>query len=270
MDLKSEDYGTKVYVFMMYFQSFLILLPFAFWFKWTSTFKLCLLWFGISVIPLFIFASYLETRFFSIGLLPAAVIIHQGVLNFNSLIRVNKNVLTLCLLIPIVIINRQLFTPISLYDIDQRELKTIVADVYKHEPDATIISPWVTEYCFLRFVHPDKKIRTSVSSLTGTGNNDYLKTPSFQWWIGDNNHVPTLEKLTKESKPLIYIGRSFSPAREKLYQYMSMLGMSSFMQRNVGSDRMSLSWMWSYRDLLLQLIQKQGPYDAYRVEFAPK
>jgi hypothetical protein len=267
MNLKSHDNGVKIYVFMMYFQAFIILLPFSFLFKWTRTFKLSICWLCISVVPLFVAASYLETRFFSIGLLPTAIIINQGLQNFVKSLRLHKRIFVLILLMSIVIFNRLVFTPLSLYDIDQSKLKKIVSDVYKYEPQATLILPWITEYCLLRFVYPDKQIRSSITTLPGTENHSFIQTDPFQWWIGRNNHVSKLEELMKESKPWIYIGRSFSPAREKLYEYLSILRMSSLMQRTVGSDPLSLSWIWKNEDLKLDLFQRQGPYSAYRIEF---
>ncbi len=267
MNLKSGDDGVKIYVFMMYFQSFIILLPFSFLFKWTKTFKLSICWLCISVVPLFVTASYLETRFFSIGLLPTAIIINQGLQNFMNSLRLHKRIFALILLMSIVILNRLVFTPLSLYDVDQKKLKKIVSDVYKYEPQATLILPWITEYCLLRFVYPDKQIRCSITTLPGAENHSFIKTDPFKWWIGRNNHVSKLEELMKESKPWIYIGRSFSPAREKLYEYLSMLRMSSLMQRRVGSDPLSLSWIWNNEDLKLTLTQRQGPYNAYRIEF---
>ena len=267
MNLKSDDDGVKIYVFMMYFQSFIILLPFSFLFKWTKTFKLSICWLCISVAPLFVAASYLETRFFSIGLLPTAIIINQGLQNFVKSLRLHKKIFVLILLMSIVVLNRLVFTPLSLYDIDQNKLKKIVSDVYKYEPQATLILPWVTEYCLLRFVYPDKQIRSSITTLPGTVNHSFIQTDSFKWWIGRNNHVSMLEELMKESKPWIYIGRSFSPAREKLYEYLSILRMSSLMQRRGGSDPLSLSWIWNNEDLKLDLSQRQGPYNAYRIEF---
>lgn len=267
MNLKSGDDGVKIYVFMMYFQSFIILLPFSFLFKWTRTFKLSICWLCISVVPLFVTASYLETRFFSIGLLPTAIVVNQGLQNFVKSLRLHKRIYVLIILVSIVLLNRSVFTPLSLYDIDQKELKKIVSDVYQSEPQATLILPWVTEYCLLRFVYPDKQIRSAITTLTGTENHSFIQTDSFKWWIGRNNHVSMLEELMKESKPWIYIGRSFSPAREKLYEYLSILRMSSFMQRTVGSDPLSSSWIWKNENLKLDLFQRQGPYNAYRIEF---
>jgi hypothetical protein len=143
----------------------------------------------------------------------------------------------------------------------------MVSDVYQSEPQATLILPWITEYCLLRFVYPDKHIRSSITTLTGTENHSFIQTDSFKWWIGRDNHVSILEELVKESKPWIYIGRSFSPAREKLYEYLSLLRMSSLMQRTVGSDPLSVSWIWKNEDFKLDLLQRQGPYNAYRIEF---
>jgi hypothetical protein len=76
-----------------------------------------------------------------------------------------------------------------------------------------------------------------------------------------------LGELMRESKPWMYIGRSFSPAREKLYEYVSALGMGSLMQRRGGSDQLSLSWIWDNGHLKLDLAQRQGPYSAYRIGF---
>lgn len=267
MDLKSSDHGVKVYVFMMYFQSFIILLPFSFLFKWTKTFKLSICWFCISVVPLFVAASYLETRFFSIGLLPTAIIIHQGLQNFMKFLRLHRRIFALVILISIVLLNRVVFTPISLYDIDQQKLKELVSGVYQHDPQATLVLPWITEYCLLRFVYPDKQIRSSITTLPGTQNDSFFKTDSFKWWIGGNNHLSMLEELLRESKPWVYIGRSFSPAREKLYEYLSVLRISSLIQRRGGPDPFTFSWIWNNRDLKLDLFQRQGPYDAYRIEF---
>jgi len=267
INLKSDDSGVKIYVFMMYFQAFLILLPFSFLFEWTKTFKLSLCWLCITVVPLFVAASYLETRFFSIGLLPTAIIINQGLQNVMKSLRVHKRIFAVILLMSIVILNRVVFTPISLYDIDQEKLKKIVSDIYKYEPQATLILPWVTEYCLLRFAYPDKQIRCSITTLPGTENHSFIQTDSFKWWIGGNAHVSMPEELMKESKPWIYVGRSFSPAREKLYEYVSALRMGSLMQRRGGSDQLSLSWIWDNEELKLDLFQRQGPYNAYRIEF---
>ena len=266
MNLKSDDNGVKIYVFMMYFQSFLILLPFSFLFKWTKTLKLSICWLCISIVPLYVAASYLETRFFSIGLLPTAMVINQGLQNFVKSLRLHKGIMALVVLISIVLLNRLVFTPLSLYDTDQKELKKIVADVYHAEPQATLILPWITEYCLLRFAYPDKPIRSSLTTLPGAEHHSFVQTEPFKWWIGRNNHVSKLEELMKERKPWIYIGRSYSPAREKLYEYLSLLRMSLHMQRSVGSDPLSLSWIWKNEDLKLALLQKQGPYSAYRIE----
>ena len=267
MNKRGDGGGVKLYVFMMYFQCFIILLPFSLLFKWNRPFKLSIFWLCISVIPLFIAASNLEPRFFSIGLLPTAIIINQGLQNFVKSLRLNKKKIVLISLASIVILNRFIFTPLSLYEIDQRQFKKIASDVYKYEPQATLILPWVTDYCFLRFVYPDKQIRSSITTLSGAGaNTSFIQTNTFKWWIGRNNHVSTLEELMRQSKPWIYIGRSFSPAREKLYEYLSFLRINHLMQRTGDSNPLSLSWIWNNADLKLDLSRKQGPYNAYRIE----
>jgi hypothetical protein len=259
--------GVKLYVLMMYFQFFIILLPFSLLFKWNRPFKLSIFWLCITVIPLFIAASNLEPRFLSIGLLPTAIIINQGLQNFVKALRLNKKKIVLISLASIVILNRFIFTPISLYEIDQRQFKKIVSDVYKYEPQATLILPWVTDYCFLRFVYPDKQIRSSITTLSGAGaNTSFIQTDAFKWWIGRNNHVSMSEELMRQPKPWIYIGRSFSPAREKLYEYLSFLRINSFMQRTGDDIPLSASWIWNNAGLKLDLSRKQGPYNAYRIE----
>jgi hypothetical protein len=173
----------------------------------------------------------------------------------------------LIILAAIVIINRLIFTPISLYEVDQKQFHKIVSDVYKYEPQATLILPWITDYCFLRFVYPDKQIRSSITTFSRTGENkSFIQSDAFQWWIGRNNHVSTSEELMRQPKPWIYIGRSFSPAREKLYEYLSFLRMNSFMQRTGDDIPLSASWIWNNADLKLDLSRKQGPYNAYQIE----
>lgn len=266
MNKRGDGDGVKIYVFMMYFQCFIILLPFAFLFKWNRPFKLSMVWLCISVIPLFIAASNLEPRFLSFGLLPAAIVVNQGLHNLSKFLRIPEKMFIVISIVLIVIFNRLIFTPISLYEIDQRQLKKIVSDVYKNEPQATLILPWVTEYCFLRFAYPDKPIRSAITTLPGAQDYSFVQTDPFKWWIGRNNHVSTLEELMNESGPWIYIGRSFSPAREKLYEYLSLMRMNSLMQRRVGNEPLSLSWIWNDENLKLNLVQRQGPYNAYRIE----
>jgi hypothetical protein len=267
MHERGDGSGVKLYVVMMYFQFFIILLPFSLLFKWNRPFKLSICWLCISVIPLFIVASDLEPRFFSIGLLPTAIIINQGLQNFVKSLRLNKKKIVLISLVLIVLLNRLIFTPLSLYEIDQKQFKEIVSDIYRHDPQATLILPWVTDYCFFRFVYPDKQIRSSITKFSVAGGNpSFANTDAFKWWIGRNNHVSTLEELMGQSKPWIYIGRSFSPAREKLYEYLSFLRINHLMQRTGGNKPLSLSWIWSNAGLKLDLSRKQGPYNAYRIE----
>ena len=267
MKKRGDGGGVKLYVLMMYFQFFIILLPFSLLFKWNRPFKLSILWLCISVVPLFIAASNLEPRFLSIGLLPTAIIINQGLQNFVKALRLDKKKIVLIALVLIVILNRFILTPLSFYEIDQKQFHKIVSDVYKYEPQATLILPWITDYCFLRFVYPDKQIRSSITTFSRTGENkSFIQSDAFQWWIGRNNHVSTSEELMRQSKPWIYIGRSFSPAREKLYEYLSFLRINSFMQRTGDDIPLSASWIWNNAGLKLDLSRRQGPYNAYRIK----
>ncbi|MFO7667390.1 MAG: hypothetical protein R6V76_12275 [Desulfobacterales bacterium] len=267
MNKRGDGGGIKLYVLMMYFQFFIILLPFSVLFKWNRPFKLSILWLSTTVIPLFIAASNLEPRFLSIGLIPTAIIINQGLQNFVKALRLDKKIIVPIALALIVILNRFVFTPISFYEIDQKQFRKIVSDVYKHEPRATLILPWITDYCFLKFVYPDKQIRSSITTFSRTGENkSFIQSDAFQWWIGRNNHVSTSEELKNQSKPWIYIGRSFSPAREKLYEYLSFLHINSFMQRTGDDIPLSASWIWNNADLKLDISHTQGPYNAYRIE----
>ena len=268
---RGDGSGVKLYALMMYFQCFSILVPFSFLNKGERLFKLSIFWLCITVIPLFIAATNVEPRFFSIGLLPTAVIINQGLQNVVQPFRLNKKKIILIFLASIVILNRFIFTPLSLFEIDQKQLKKIVTDVYLAEPQATLILPWITDYCFLRFVYPDKEIRSSITTLSGAGaNTSFIQTDTFQWWIGRNNHISKLEELMRQSKPWIYIGRSFSPAREKLYEYVSLLHINFLMQRTGDSNPLALSWLWNNTDIKLELSRRQGPYNAYRIERSPR
>ena len=251
----------------MFFQFFAFLLPFSFCRPWNRTLMMSVLWIGIFVIPLFITAKNLEPRYFGFALLPAGIIAHQGLRNFAGLFPRHGNKVFLFSLVLIVILNRIIFTPISLYEIDQKYLKKIVSDVFKHEPRSTLILPWVTDYCFLKFVRPDKPIRSAITRLPGTEeNNLFVKTEIFQWWIGKNNHISSHEELLIQSKPWIFIGRPLSPAREKLYSYLELLGLNRFMQRSGEHHPLASSWIWDHAALKLDLYRKQGPYNAYRID----
>ncbi len=267
IELKKEGTGVKIYVFMMFFQFFAFLLPFSFRRPWNRPLKMSVLWICVFVVPLFIVAKNLEPRYFSFGLLPVGIIAHQGLRNFVGLFPRHRKKIFLFSLVLMILLNRILFTPISLYEIDQKQFKKIVSDVFKHEPQSTLILPWVTDYCFLKFVYPDKTIRSAITRLPGTQeDNLFVKTGAFQWWIGKNNHISSHEELLIQSKPWIFIGRPLSPAREKLYSYLELLGLNRLMQRSGEHHPLASSWIWDHAALKLDLYRKQGPYNAYRID----
>jgi hypothetical protein len=259
--------GIKLYTLGMYFQFFIFVVFYSVRSYRNPLFTFALLWFVLSTVPIFITGSGIEPRFLSIGLLPTAILIQIGLKNIGNHIQAKRrNLAILIVLSMIVIMNRFLFTPISLYQIDQSQFKQMVSSLYEREPKTTLITPWVTDYCFLRFVYPEKTILCSISRL-GYVDPEFFTSETFRWWIGEKNQLLTAEKLESKTKPWIYIGRSFSPARERLYKYLSSIRLQQFMQRRVDNDDqpLQMSWIWDTTLLTRTHIQQHGPYSAYEI-----
>lgn len=259
MSKETVDTAARLYAFAMFFQlaaPFLLLSVL----DWRDRrFRFSLIWLLLGMAP---FVMGNEPRYYYNALVPVAILVYLGLARLVKLIRLRRvrEAWVLPLLV-MAVLNRLLFTSLQPYEINQREYVQAMSEVRLHQPDATVIIPWISDYAFLRFAYPDDPVKLSLTA-------GVVDNSAFESFIGVGNYIGQHEALNLLSDPLVYIGWSYNPVIIHLRDDLAHLGIVYIedVEASALKDHRAQSWMWNDPTLSFVLDQSFGMYEVYDVQ----
>jgi hypothetical protein len=226
-----------------------------------------LVWLAIAVVPYVMTAQYVEPRFFYTGLPAFALLAAIGLNNLIALAAERRRpTLAAVLVVAIAGADRALFAPLMPYEIREADYSALVGDVNTVQPGATLVSPWLSDFCYLSTTYPQRRVALAMSKTYGTGT--VFRTHEFQQWIGEGHYVGDPEALDALPKPQVYVGWQYSPTVEALDRYLRPLNLAYLddpARRARLLDHLTPSWIWSSQKYQLQPLAARGPYRALRI-----
>jgi hypothetical protein len=259
----------RAYAVVSFMQGFLLVLPFALGRPWTPAVRMAFVWLLVTVLPNL---SGHEPRYYSPALLPLAIVAAIGI---DRLIR------RICIpqqswawggaLAGIVLVNRATLMPLMPYEVDQSDLVQVGNALGRGETRGTILVPWVTDYCFLRFAFPQLPVRLAMSSLPGGRYPGHGRVgpiaPSDLAWVGRSRYVGELPTLERSPLPWYYVGWSYNPVMLRIRSLAKHAGLDVLgdPHRTGWHDHLAESWMWEDPRLAMRPVGGVGQYEVFLV-----
>lgn len=263
--------SVKIYAVVMTLQLFIPAFLMALKPPYSRATRLALIWAAICTIPFLAASRYEEPRYFFMALIPLAMLTSVGLERLAAMLHLARfRFGVLSLFAAIVMFNRLVFAPIMPYELNQREYRALVVQVGKDFARPTIVAPWISDYCFLRYAFPNRMIVTSFSEHDRSG--AVPVGPTFRRWIGADHYVGSLTHLDHLPRPWVYVGWTFNPTVLGIQKRLGLLHIrygSKIERRDSLKDHLAESWMWTDPKLKLRPILQIGGYRAFRVEHTP-
>jgi hypothetical protein len=259
----------RAYAIVSFIQAFLLVLPFAFRRPWTPALRMAFVWLLVTVLPNL---SGHEPRYYTPALLPLAIVAGIGLDRLTRRIRMpQRSWAWSTALAGMVLVNRATLMPLMPYEVDQRDLAQVGNGLGVGESRGTILVPWVTDYCFLRFVFPQLPIRLAMSSTLrgrypGQGRVGPI-APSDQAWAGRSSYVGALSTLERSPRPWYYVGWSYNPVMLRIRSLLQDTGVDLLgdPRRTGWHDHLAESWIWDDPRLSMRPMGGVGQYEVFRV-----
>jgi len=237
---------------------------------WQRPVRFALVWLAVGAIPFVAASRYLEPRYFYMVLVPLALLCSAGLDRLACVWGSGSPVVRwLGLFAGIVILNRILFAPLMPYELNQRQYGQLVERLAHADPGGTLLTSWITDYCFLRFAFPDEDVRLAYSESRNSAVQTVLASAGFNAWVGGGRYVASRQDLGPLAEPRIFVGWSYNPVMLAIRERLDLIGLGGLAtlsaKEGLRGDHRSLSWIWSDRSLSLRLLQVVGPYQAYEI-----
>jgi hypothetical protein len=174
------------------------------------------------------------------------------------------------------LIDRVAVLPFMPSELDQANLAGLVGRLVQRHPIATILVPWSSDYCFLRFVLPRARVRLVMSAMPSAryqgGGHWGEMPPSDQAWVEPARYVGSRPALDRASGPWYYVGWTFNPVMLRVRGLLREIGIHTLDDpRRVGwHDHLSASWIWGDPRLRLRAAGGAGQYEVFQVVVAPQ
>ena len=162
--------------------------------------------------------------------------------------------------------DRVFFAPLMPYEIRESDYDALVQHVRELEPEATLVVPWLSDFCYLATRYPDKRVALVMSETYGSGR--IFRSSEFRRWIGDGRYAGGPTELEALPSPYVYVGWRYSPTVEALDRYLRPLDLAYLdddARRARLLDHLTPSWIWTSEKYLLRPIASQGSYRAFRI-----
>jgi len=223
---------------------------------------------GVCTLPFVIGAEYAEPRYFYMGLVPLAILIHSGLKRVAATLHLVRYRLGSAFLVfALVLGNWWFLSPLMPYEIDQHEYSKTMTDLTSRYQQATYLTPWLSDYSFLRFAFPERSVKLSLSR-TKYGGEESLQTEGFKRWVGEMRYVGSVESLRQLPEPWIYIGWKYNPTVVQIKKRLDWLGiqyLKALEQREGLRNHLALSWIWFHPGLSLRQVIQVGQYHAFEI-----
>lgn len=269
----------RVAALLLFLQSFALALAFLPRPPWPRRLRLAGVWLAVCACP---FLMGHEPRYYAPALVPLALLAATGL---GRIGRLAADRLAPAGLAPgrrldwgwigglavLVLVNRAFIAPLMAYEVDQRSLTALVDGPALPHSDPTYLVPWSSDYAFLRFAFPEKRIRLVLSE---TRDSDYRRrgrpgplTPPDRAWAGPDGYVGSLAELAPLPHPWYYLGWTYNPIVLRLRDLTLRLG-SRYLDppARLGlHNHLAGSWIWYDSSLVLEPAARAGQYYAFRV-----
>jgi hypothetical protein len=226
-----------------------------------------IVWLAVAMLPYAITAQYVEPRFFYTGLPAFALLAAIGLNNLASRVApLRKTTSAGAVVLTLVLLDRVFFAPLMPYEIRESDYGALVEDVDSLEPGATLVAPWLSDFCYLSSRYPGRPVALAMSETYGSGR--VFDTPEFRRWIGEGRYAGSPAELEGMPAPHVYVGWQYSPTVEALDRYLRPLHFGYLddpVRRARLLDHLTPSWIWKSEAYLLRPIASHGPYRAFRI-----
>lgn len=262
---RSEDWTLKVYAVVISLQLFTPFLLWALLPRWERGTRMAVVWLAGSTLPFVLLSDYVEPRFFYMGIIPLAWLVHAGYRRFLASVRLPPDgPLAWSLFIVLVLGNRFLLAPLMPHEIDQAQYRTLMD---RQLPRATYLVPWLSDYCYLSFVYPQRDVRF-VMSWAKNEDPKFYRGTAFRRWVGEGKHAGDLGALRDAPRPWYYVGWDYNPILGRIRERMRWLGFGTAEPLRYSQhqkNHLALSWVWSTPALTLREIDRSDHYRVFDV-----
>lgn len=258
----------RVAALLLFLQSFAIALAFLPRPPWSRGLRLAAVWLAVCACP---FLVGHEPRYYAPALVPLALLAAAGVARIGRLAGRRAEWGWIGALAGLVLVNRAFIAPLMAYEVDQRSLTALVDGPALPHSDPTYLVSWSSDYSFLRFAFPGKRIRLVLSE---TLDSDYRQrgrpgplAPPDRAWAGPDGYVGSLAELAPLPHPWYYLGWTYNPIVLRLRDLTLRLG-SRYLDppARLGlHNHLAGSWIWYDSSLVLEPAARAGQYYAFRV-----
>jgi hypothetical protein len=259
----------RLYALALALQSFALVLPLGLAWRKQPVRRIVAIWLAATALPALV---VFEPRYYAPALIPLSVAAARGISQLTErLFHSEHRWGRVSVLATLVLVNRLVFAPLMPYEVDQRELSTVMARLEKAAPGGTYLVPWFSDYAFLRVAFPGSLVRLCISPMPGsryTGNGHTRDMPSEdRWWAGTGYYVGSRAALDPAPHPWYYIGWTYSPSLLRLRQAFATLGIdwARDPERAGWHNHLTGSWIWGNPGLELAPVAQEGQYRVFRV-----
>jgi len=257
----------RIYALLFFLQTFALLLPFALRRPWPPAVRIAGLWLLVTVVPTL---SGHEPRYYAPGLLPLAMLCVVGLDRLVSLMPAASRrwawAGTLGLL---ALVNRAALLPLMPWEVDETSLTRVVQELSQEHPQATILVPWASDYCFLRYRFPALRVRLAMSALPASRYPSQGRwgaiAPIDQRWAGAARYVGSMSSLAQTPAPWYYVSWSYNPVMLQVRALLEDLDIHALgdPHRTGWHDHRAGSWIWTDARLAHREIGGAGQYEVF-------
>jgi hypothetical protein len=226
-----------------------------------------LVWLGISMLPYVLSAQYVEPRFFYTGLPAFALLAAIGVRNLTArLPPARQTMAAAAILAGFAVVDRAAFAALMPYELRESGYSALVDEVDARRPQASLVTPWISDFCYLTLTFPERRVALAMSETYGTGR--VFGTPEFQRWIGPSVYAGNAEELESLPAPRVYVGWEYSPTVEALDRYLRPLHFAYLddPRRRAGLlNHLTPSWIWRSSRYRLEPLASHHGYRAFDI-----
>jgi hypothetical protein len=226
-----------------------------------------LIWLAVGVLPYVLAASYIEPRYFYTATIPLALLAATGLDRLAArLTRRRQDLAWIALLAITVALNRILWAPVMLYEINEKEYSTLVHELRSRAPSASYVTPWLSDFCYLSFAFPSERVGLALSESYGSGR--VFSQPQFRQWLGSRVYVGDIAQLAALPRPWFYVGWDYSPTVRAIDQRLGLFGLDYLddpSRQGQLLNHLTPSWIWSSDALRLTPAASVGPYQAFEI-----
>ena len=274
--VRSHGIAIKIYATFMVVQTFIFALLALIKRLLNYEIIFSIIWASICSLPFIFLSDYVEPRYFYMAIVPLAILCCSGILILTRWFE-QTTLLTRILpgtgysffiiLFTLVVGNKLLFAHLMPYELNQKKYNELISKIEDESSTPTFLVPWISDFCFLKYIFPHKNIHLTWSSKHGQYH-DFFHLPMFIKWAGGEDYVGSKEKFDRLSQPILYVGWRYNqPALEikKKMMWLKNRYIDSVEVREGLKNHLEESWMWKSPELTFTPHISVEPYESFLV-----